>query len=191
MDKAFDYYEKTKNTIARMNVRKFKDMEVAPKRCIDLGCGAGNDTIFLIKNGWKVTAIDKEDTEMIIKNYLNKEEQKSLEFIKSDFENINLKSCDLLVANFSLPFCKKDYLKELWEKIEKSIIKNGYFVGNFLGINDTWINKPNMIFLRKEEVLNLFSSFNIIKFYETEKDAKTALGTEKHWHIFDVIAKKK
>lgn len=191
MDKAFDYYEKTKNTIARMNVRKFMDMEVAPKRCIDLGCGAGNDTIFLIKNGWKVTAIDKEDTEMIIKNYLNKEEQKSLEFIKSDFENINLKSCDLLVANFSLPFCKKDYLKELWEKIEKSIIKNGYFVGNFLGINDTWINKPNMIFLRKEEVLNLFSSFNIIKFYETEKDAKTALGTEKHWHIFDVIAKKK
>lgn len=191
MDKAFDYYEKTKNTIARMNVRKFMDMEVAPKRCIDLGCGAGNDTIFLIKNGWKVTAIDKEDTEMIIKNYLNKEEQKSLEFIKSDFENITLKSCDLLVANFSLPFCKKDYLKELWEKIEKSIIKNGYFVGNFLGINDTWINKPNMIFLRKEEVLNLFSSFNIIKFYETEKDAKTALGTEKHWHIFDVIAKKK
>ena len=86
---------------------------------------------------------------MIIKNYLNKEEQKSLEFIKSDFENINLKSCDLLIANFSLPFCKKDYLKELWEKIEKSIIKNGYFVGNFLGINDTWINKPNMIFLRK------------------------------------------
>ena len=191
MDKAFDYYEKTKNTIARMNVRKFMDMEVAPKRCIDLGCGAGNDTIFLIKNGWKVTAIDKEDTEMIIKNYLNKEEQKSLEFIKSDFENITLKSCDLLVANFSLTFCKKDYFNELWEKIEKSIIKNGYFVGNFLGINDTWINKPNMTFLRKEEVLNLFSSFNIIKFYETEKDAKTALGTEKHWHIFDVIAKKK
>ena len=191
MDKAFDYYEKTKNTIARMNVRKFMDMEIVPGRCIDLGCGAGNDTIFLIKNGWKVTAIDKEDTEMIIKNYLNKEEQKSLEFIKSDFENINLKSCDLLIANFSLPFCKKDYFEELWEKIEKSIIKNGYFVGNFLGINDTWINKPNMIFLRKEEVLNLFSSFNIIKFYETEKDAKTALGTEKHWHIFDVIAKKK
>ena len=51
MDKAFDYYEKTKNTIARMNVRKFMDMEVAPKRCIDLGCGAGNDTIFVIKNG--------------------------------------------------------------------------------------------------------------------------------------------
>lgn len=191
MNKAFDYYEKTKNTIARMNVRKFIDMEVASGRCIDLGCGAGNDTIFLIKNGWKVTAIDKEDTEMIIKNYLNKEEQKSLEFIKSDFENITLKSCDLLVANFSLPFCKKDYFEELWEKIEKSIIKNGYFVGNFLGINDTWINKPNMTFLKKEEVLNLFSSFNIIKFYETEKDAKTALGTEKHWHIFDVIAKKK
>ena len=191
MENAFSYYEKTKNTMPRKNVRKFIGMNVQPGTCIDLGCGAGNDTIYLIKNGWKVTAIDKEDTEKIIRNNLSKEEQNYLEFEKQDFKNITLKPCNLLVANFSLSFCDKKYFNDLWNKIVKSISKEGYFVGNFFGKNDTWANKTNMTFFSKEEVLNLFKSFEIINFGEMEKDGKTALGKEKHWHIINVIAKKK
>ena len=42
-----------------------------------------------------------------------------------------------------------------------------------------------MVFLTKEQVLE------IIKFKEIEKDEKTALERMKHWHIYNVIAKKK
>lgn len=48
-----------------------------------------------------------------------------------------------------------------------------------------------MVFLSKTEVLELFKDFDIIHFKEIEEDKKTALGVEKHWHIYDVIAKKK
>lgn len=48
-----------------------------------------------------------------------------------------------------------------------------------------------MVFLLKKEVLELFKNFDIIHFEEIEEDRKTALGVEKHWHIYDVIAKKK
>lgn len=48
-----------------------------------------------------------------------------------------------------------------------------------------------MVFLSKEQVLNLFDEFEIIYFQENEKDEKTVLGKIKHWHIFDIIAKKK
>ena len=49
-----------------------------------------------------------------------------------------------------------------------------------------------MVFLTKQQVLNLFKeSFEIIYFYELEKDGKTALGQTKHWHIYNIIAKKK
>ena len=47
-----------------------------------------------------------------------------------------------------------------------------------------------MIFFTKEDVLNLFLNFKIIYFKQIEKDGKTALGKTKHWHIFNVIAKK-
>lgn len=48
-----------------------------------------------------------------------------------------------------------------------------------------------MTFLSKEKVLNLFKNFEIIEFHENEKDGKTALGITKHWHTFDIIARKK
>ena len=47
-----------------------------------------------------------------------------------------------------------------------------------------------MIFLSKEQVLQLFDGFEIIYFQEIECDGKTGLGKMKHWHIFDVIAMK-
>ena len=36
----------------------------------------------------------------------------------------------------------------------------------------------------------LFENFKIIEFIEVEKDDFTGLGKMKHWHIFNVIAKK-
>lgn len=62
----------------------------------------------------------------------------------------------------------------------------------FFGTKDSWVEiKPKMVFLSKTEVLELFKDFDIIHFKEIEEDKKTALGVEKHWHIYDVIAKKK
>ena len=192
MKNAFSYYEKTKNSNIPENLRMFMNMKVEPGICIDLGCGAGRDSKFLIKNGWKVIAIDKEDTEKMIRSSLQEEEQNYLEFIKQDFENnIILQSCNLLVANSSLSFCNRKNFDDLWKKIVDSISKDGYFVGNFFGINDSWANGPNMVFFTKEEVIKLFSSFEIINFKEVAKNGKTALGVEKHWHVFNVIAKKK
>ena len=48
-----------------------------------------------------------------------------------------------------------------------------------------------MVFLSKEQVLSLFESFEIIQFEESEKDGKTGLGKIKHWHTFDIIAKRR
>ena len=81
--------------------------------------------------------------------------------------------------------------KELWNKIDDSILKDGYFVGNFFGDNDEWKStKEGMTFLTKEQVIELFKDFEIIEFKEVEKDDFTGLGKMKHWHIFKVIAKK-
>ena len=69
--------------------------------------------------------------------------------------------------------------------------KDGYFVGNFLGTKDTWAKtNDNLIFLTKQEVKSLFNEFDLIQFNEIEKDAIIASGEKKHWHIYDVIAKK-
>ena len=76
--------------------------------------------------------------------------------------------------------------KELWNKIDDSILKDGC-----LGDNDERKStKEGMTFLTKEKVIELFKDFEIIEFKEVEKDDFTGLGKMKHWHIFNVIAKK-
>ena len=122
----------------------------------------------------------------------NNEELEKFRFQKQNFESLELEKNNLIVANYCLPFCNKNNFKELWNKINNSILKDGYFVGNFFGINDEWKStKEEMTFLTKEQVIELFKDFEIIEFKEVEKDGATGLGKMKHWHIFNVIAKKK
>ena len=65
-------------------------------------------------------------------------------------------------------------------------------MGNFFGLNDSWRKiKKEMVFISKEQILDLFKdSFEIIHFNEIEKDGKTGLGKMKHWHVYNIIAKK-
>lgn len=193
MKDAQKYYEVTKESRPHKLTQKFINMKIIPDKAIDLGCGAGRDTVYLIKNGWKVLAIDKENSKEYIDLKLNEEERKNFKFQCQDFENIKLEKVKLIVANFSIPFCSKDKFKDLWNSITQNIIQNGYFVGNFFGLKDSWVdNKNKKIFLSKDEVLKLFeSSFEIIDFQEIEKDGETALNGVKHWHIYNIIARKK
>ncbi len=186
------YYEATKDSGPHIITKKIINMNIKPEGAIDLGCGAGRDTTYLIKNGWNVLAIDKENTKEYIDKNLNDEERTRFRFECQNFENIKLEKTQLIVANFSIPFCSKDNFYKMWNSIVQNICKNGYFVGNFFGLNDSWKEtKKEMVFLSKEQVFNLFKDeFEIIEFDEIEKDAKTASGSMKHWHIYNIIAKR-
>jgi len=121
------YYENTKDALPHPMVKKIIDMNIKPKKAIDLGCGAGRDTIYLIKNSWEVLSIDREDTKEIISSKLDNEEIKRFRFNVQNFEDIELEKNNLLVANFSIPFCNKDYFNEFWNKITDSILKDRIF----------------------------------------------------------------
>ncbi len=185
------YYDNTEDAKPSYTVRKFIKLNIEPGNAVELGCGAGRDTVYLIRNGWNVLAIDRENVGTRIQEKLSKNEINKFKFLKQNFEDTQLEKNKLLVANFSLPFCNKNKFKELWNKIKDSILENGYFVGNFFGIKDEWKNtKEEMTFLTKEQVIELFDDFEMIELKEIEKNAITGLGEMKHWHIFNVIAKK-
>ena len=121
MENIEKYYENTKNALPHKNICDFIKIKNESGNAIDIGCGTGRDTVFLIKNGWNVTAIDREDTEELIRSKLNNEELKRFKFECQNFENISLEENDLVVSNFSIPFCSKNYFNEFWNKIVDSI----------------------------------------------------------------------
>lgn len=186
------YYNNTESDKPSKALRYLiEKLECQPGKAIDLGCGAGNDTVYLIKNNWNVLAVDREDVEERIQKRLTQEQIKQFRFQRELFESIKLPECDLMVAFSSLSFCNKEKIVELWAKIKESIVPGGYFVGNFFGIHDSWAkNKMQMTFFDEKEINDLFKNFEIIKFKEIEEDGIIGLKRKKHWHIFILIAKK-
>ena len=187
MREAEKYYDNTEGLEPNYVIGEFLKLDVVPGKALELGCGAGRDTVCLIKNGWYVLAIDKEDVEERIRGRLDEDES------KQRFEDAKLEKCDLVVANFSLPFCDKSRFGDLWRMVEESICCGGYFVGNFFGNRDEWTeSKRKITFLMCEEVRGLFADeFDVVKFDEVEKDAITGMGKMKHWHVVNVIARKR
>ena len=78
-----EFYEKTKDNSVRKELKYFiNSVEHKTGKAIELGCGAGVNTAYLIKNKWNVIANDIEDVEGYIKEKLTEEELKRLNFSK-------------------------------------------------------------------------------------------------------------
>ena len=84
------YYKITELENPSIILKKFFEMKldnITLKRAIDLGCGSGNDTIYLLKKNYFVTAVDKEkDVIDIIKNRIS--DTSNLKFIIEKFCSI-------------------------------------------------------------------------------------------------------
>lgn len=114
MESIKKYYDNTQSDKPRNNVEYFiNEIQCNSGNAIELGCGAGNDTVYLTKNNWNVLAIDREDVKERIAKRLTKEELAKFKFQKQDFETLKLEENNLIVANYSLSFCNKNRFSEL------------------------------------------------------------------------------
>ena len=65
-------------------------------------------------------------------------------------------------------------LKNCGRRFKKILFLNGYFVGNFFGVNDEWnVAGTRKSFFTKKQVEELFDNFEIIVFEEIEKNGQT------------------
>ena len=165
-----EFYQKTELENPSIILKKFFEMKLdntTLKRAIDLGCGSGNDTIYLLKKNYFVTAVDKEkDVINIIKNRIS--DTSNLKFIIEKFENIRLEKnqADLVVSNLSIHFCDPKCFENFSNEFTNAISSNGYFVGNFLGKEDEWSKDTNRTFVNEKEIKDIFKDFKIIYFNE-------------------------
>lgn len=191
MKNATEFYQNSikKNKSSKLLSTFFKlklDEKLPGKTAIDIGCGAGNDTVFLLNKGFKVTSIDNDSqVENLIKDRI--ENTNNLEIIIDDFSKVNISKADLIFANFSLFFVKKDFNKML-ENMLESVNKKGFFVGNFLGEEDEW--KKSKTVVGKDELLKYFSKYKIMYFSEEKYYKDTITKKQKFWHVYTVIAQK-
>lgn len=185
-----DFYEKTKGRPHWPIVERAVDLLGTPGTALDLGCGAGRDTRWLLSQGWKVTAVDMEPQAIAMLDDVAGENLRGVVSSTGDFDFVP-ESYDLISAQFSLPFQPHSTFYPAFERLKSALRPGGIFVGQFFGERDSWVNSGrDMTFVTREEAKRLLDGLTVLEFEEEDEDGTTAFGVEKHWHVFHIMARR-
>ncbi len=189
------YYERTGDRPPRETLlgalAKF-EAEDAIGRAVDLGCGGGRDTVELLRRGWSVLAIDAQAS--AIETLLARPELTEFgarpDAEVSRFEAARWPETDLVNSSFALPLCPKADFLSMWQRIFDSLRPGGRFAGQLYGVRDQWFGDPSNSHFTDDEIEDLLAAYEVELCREEETDSVTPRGTEKHWHIYHIIARK-
>ncbi len=185
------YYDRTQGAPAWPAL--LMALEAAPRTAgfaIDLGCGAGRDTLELLRRGWEVLAVDREEQAIArLRQQLQGDQASRLTTLCEHFEHCELPPADLINSAFALPFCRPMEFPHFWQRISHALRPDGLFCGNFFGPNDDWAN-GDLSILDRQSVENLFAGWELLHFEEIDRQGSTARDHTKHWHLFSVVARR-
>ncbi len=160
---------------------------------VDLGCGTGRDSVELLRRGWRVLAIDAEAEaiQRLLGRGLGSGSAVRLDTQVARFEDAKWPEADLINSSYALPFCPPTQFAAVWQRIVASLRPGGRFSGQLFGDRDGWATEPDMSFQTRRDAEELLRGLAVEHFEEVEEDGETAVGDPKHWHLFQVVARKR
>ena len=167
--------------------------KLMPEYAVDLGCGEGRDTVALLRRGWRVLGVDGEAEAIAHLRSRKDVDLTLLDTRVTKFEDLLLPeaSIDLINASFCLPFCTPRAFPRVWATIVAALRSGGIFCGHLFGERDSWAGSSGTHHQTRSEVDGLLAPFALEWFDEEDHPGKTALGEDKHWHIFNIVARKR
>lgn len=138
---------------------------------LDLGCGQGADSLFLVKNNFSVTAIDSSDV-AIHQMKVKKDEfgLDNLKLICEDIQDFNIEKdrYQVIICRNILNFLSKDKAIEIIKNLQNNIQKGGYIIIEVFTKNDPSFLSDNKFisYFEEQELLSIFSDYKIIYYLE-------------------------
>ena len=164
-----------------------------PKIAIDCGCGAGNESAFLLQQDFRVHAFDSspQAREICLQKLA---EHARFTFTLDRFEHYQFPQASLIIALFSLFFCAPNRLDHVFEQITNALIPQGIFLFQMLGKEDAWVIRNSEQFIGFECIAleqKFATEFDILFIDEFKGDKPLANGALKFWHLYTLILKQK
>ncbi|MFZ0892155.1 MAG: class I SAM-dependent methyltransferase [Thermoplasmata archaeon] len=160
------------------------------RKAIELGFGAGTDTLELLRRRWSVLAIDgQKDAIDFLSRRVPSRLRPFLTTVNGSMEGLELPPADLIYASFSLPFCSPGKFPDLWASIRHALRPGGHFAGQLFGVKDEWYRKRPMTFHGPYQIRSLLRGYKVELLRETMENGRSFEGP-KHWHFYDLILEK-
>lgn len=103
---------------------------------LDLGCGSGNDTLYLIEKGKEVISCDQSSNAIsnIIRNFPEVYDTKCFDML--DGMPFDSDSFELIIADLCLHYFKKEDTVKLLNEIKRILVSGGHLIFRVNSIND-------------------------------------------------------
>jgi SAM-dependent methyltransferase len=184
------YHAATRHRPARPLLIRAVSMLPRGGKALDLGCGAGNDTRYLLEQGFDVTAVDATSQAVGALRELGEERLRPVLSTFAEF-TFDADGYDLINAQYALPFNPQDSFPELFARLKRALRPGAIFTGQFFGVRHEW-NTPetDLSFHTRAEAETLLDGLNLVEFDEVAESAATATGGMAFFHTFEIIARK-
>lgn len=187
-----DYHARARAAAPRPGLLAVLDRFRSPGRAVDIGAGTGRDTLPMLAHGWTVAAIDR-DPGALAELRLRAREQGSIDRLETrpgPMETVPLPRTDLVVSSFALPLCEPARFPALWKRIRRALRPGARFAGQLYGPRDGWAGRPGICIHDRPAVEALLAGLVVERLDEIEEDSVTPRGTPKHWHFFEIVARR-
>ena len=171
-ENAEKYYENTIDVDMSPLYEEFLKHIKENGHILDAGCGSGRDSLYFLKQGYKITAIDASKELSKLSSELIGQDVKCIKF-----EDINYKNkFDGIWACASLLHVQRKNMEKVLNKLVKSLKTNGILYSSFKYGNKE-IHRNGRLFNYYNEkcfkkLINHFKNLSIIKLWKTEDRRK-------------------
>jgi tellurite methyltransferase len=157
-------------------------------RALDIGCGTGNESKYLLQTGWKVDAIDA--LESVQQYFTDSIPSPNFNLIISDITNPETweslsTNYDLIIAINILPLLNDiNKIKTIINNIYQKLQPHGLFIVSFFGTNHGYNGTRDIAFTTMQEAQSLLSQFSIQNSETLQKyhdGGNGATNTETHY----------
>lgn len=170
---------------------------LAPARALDLGCGAGRDTLELLRRGWRVLALDAESAAL---DALQRSAGRQLAGTRhggrlscrvARLETLDaLPEAELINASFVLFLLPAPGFAGTWAAIRRALPPGGLFCGQLLGPEDAWAGEPGLTVHDRAALQPLLAGYRVLRHDEERSETTTPKGDRKRWHLHHLVLRR-
>lgn len=165
---------------------------------LDLGCELAKNAKPFARRGWSISLIDISPRAIeLSRRILSPLLRGEAKILSADAISLTQLSPGqgnyrAVVGTYVFSFVPCCRFEEVMKNIFSYIQKNGYFAGGFFGDRHGWVHKFDYTFIKREELVKLFTTSGFILYELSVEDRMTRLvdGATSRFHTLEVIAQR-